>query len=338
MPISMKLRVFLLNKENLQHFIHLISRENFLANAFTYNFELVKSVVFDINWISKAADLNKIEWRKLNSIQALLTLLKRTGERLKIYIYMAIANIADDKEIEEIEEIQSSIVTFVGFVNQNANEIISGHEQRTPTQFRDEDDENSQKSVIYNVCYCMDWVNNCTVSLTGSLMAIYRLSINPKLKWNIWTIVNFKESLKTILRLGNDIEKLYSIQVLGQLAFDEKILNDMKSDKKFVDLIKEIAEADSSVVQIEKLKKIAKQMAWSFQESKEQETKMMEPQKKEFKEDDSKHVMISYNTASRDLCLKIKEALEMDNHKVWIDVDEVNFLMREKNILYFYKK
>jgi len=31
--------------------------------------------------------------------------------------------------------------------------------------------------------------------------------------------------------------------------------------------------------------------------------------------------MISYNTASRDLCLKIKAGLESIGYKIWIDVN-----------------
>ena len=36
------------------------------------------------------------------------------------------------------------------------------------------------------------------------------------------------------------------------------------------------------------------------------------------------HVMISYNTASRDLCLKIKADIEAAGHKVWIDVNDIH--------------
>ena len=36
------------------------------------------------------------------------------------------------------------------------------------------------------------------------------------------------------------------------------------------------------------------------------------------------HIMISYNKESRDLCLKIKTALEKDGHKIWIDVEDIH--------------
>lgn len=37
-----------------------------------------------------------------------------------------------------------------------------------------------------------------------------------------------------------------------------------------------------------------------------------------------KHIMISYNRDSRDLCLKIKNELEKDGHKIWIDVEDIH--------------
>jgi hypothetical protein len=37
-----------------------------------------------------------------------------------------------------------------------------------------------------------------------------------------------------------------------------------------------------------------------------------------------KHIMISYNRESRDLCLKIKSELEKMNYKIWIDVENIH--------------
>jgi male-specific lethal 1 len=37
-----------------------------------------------------------------------------------------------------------------------------------------------------------------------------------------------------------------------------------------------------------------------------------------------KHIMISYNRESRDLCLKIKSELESQNLKVWIDTESIS--------------
>ncbi len=40
--------------------------------------------------------------------------------------------------------------------------------------------------------------------------------------------------------------------------------------------------------------------------------------------DKNDHIMISYNTASRESCLKIKEQLEESGFKVWIDVNDLH--------------
>lgn len=39
---------------------------------------------------------------------------------------------------------------------------------------------------------------------------------------------------------------------------------------------------------------------------------------------DKKHIMISYNKHSRDLCLEIKKHLESNDHVVWIDVENIH--------------
>jgi hypothetical protein len=133
------------------------------------------------------------------------------------------------------------------------------------------------------------------------------------------------------LRDGNDIEKLYSIQVMAQLAFDKKVLGQMLEDKEIVNLISSLAQDNQNasyghLTQITKARKIAKQMAWSFDEIEKDKLKPSTSRPVLNEEDENnknKHIMISYNTGSRELCLRIKEELEKNNHKVWIDVNEV---------------
>ena len=330
----MKLRLFMLDKSRLKHFIGLLRNENFLVNGFAYDFQLMKSVVFDINWMSKSADVNKIDWKQLNSIQTLLSALKVT-DKLKIYTYMAIANIADDNEIEEITEIQSSLDTFIGLTNQAANDLQNGFEKRIKQQFTDDDDS---RVLDCDVAYVLDQTNNASVTVTGILLAIYRLSINPKSKLNIYNKTNFQPSLKTFLTLGNEIEKLYAIQVLAQLMFDSSVLADILQDKAIVNMIANLA--NDSTIQIEKLKKIANQMVWSFEEENKKGKQSTNTQHTEANQD-KQHIMISYNTGSRDLCMKIKAELENDSHRVWIDVNEVRrfisclILIFNNNIFYY---
>lgn len=319
-PRSMKLRLFMIDKNRLKNFISLLGNQNFLMNGSVYDFQLMKSIVFDINWMSKSADVNKSDWKKLNAIPTLVNTLK-VAESLKVYIYMAIANIADDNEIEEITEIHQSIDTFVGLANQAADDIKNGCEMITRQQFTDDDD--NHKIMAFDVTCVLDKTNNATISVTGILLAIYRLSINPKSKLNIYNKTNFKHSLSTFLTLGSEIEKLYSIQILAQLIFDSNVLADLVKDSLIMKIIRDLAE--DSTNKIERLKKIAKQMVWSCdEETKKSQEKEKYTDNKEDISDDDQHIMISYNTGSRDLCLKIKYELEKENHRVWIDINEVS--------------
>lgn len=38
----------------------------------------------------------------------------------------------------------------------------------------------------------------------------------------------------------------------------------------------------------------------------------------------AEHIMISYNKESRDVCLRIKNELENEGHRVWIDVEDIH--------------
>lgn len=48
------------------------------------------------------------------------------------------------------------------------------------------------------------------------------------------------------------------------------------------------------------------------------------PVKSENVSSNDQHIMISYNSASRPLCLKVKSFLESIGHKVWIDVSNIH--------------
>ena len=48
------------------------------------------------------------------------------------------------------------------------------------------------------------------------------------------------------------------------------------------------------------------------------------PVKSENISSNDQHIMISYNSASRPLCLKVKSFLESIGHKVWIDVSNIH--------------
>ena len=69
---------------------------------------------------------------------------------------------------------------------------------------------------------------------------------------------------------------------------------------------------------------MCKQINWNLNEVESEIRSKNENTKVRSNETELKHVMISYNTASRDMCLKIKDKLESFGHKVWIDVNDIH--------------
>ena len=62
----------------------------------------------------------------------------------------------------------------MSFVNQTANDLKHGCVERMSVQFKDDEDDHKNEAITtYDVCYCMDFDNNATVSITGNLLAIY---------------------------------------------------------------------------------------------------------------------------------------------------------------------
>ena len=123
---------------------------------------------------------------------------------------------------------------------------------------------------------------------------------------------------------GNYSEINSTLQLLGQLSFNEKIKSDLKQDAEFDTILvslsnKKITEIldtiDKTIYQ--NIKELVEQIKWNSNETTEKVHSTEETHGKE-------HIMISYNTASRELCLKIKEELESHGFKVWIDVNDIH--------------
>ncbi|CAF0754608.1 unnamed protein product [Brachionus calyciflorus] len=148
------------------------------------------------------------------------------------------------------------------------------------------------------------------MSISGYLASLYRISINAKRKSEIFQYPSFKDALFELIYNGNDAEKQLSLELLIQLSYDKSIFEEIKNDNKLVEFIRKLSKSEN--VTYKKVLKTSDQFLWLF-----------EKDKKTISLNES-HLMISYNSASRELCLKIKEFLESKNFKVWIDVDEIH--------------
>jgi len=177
--------------------------------------------------------------------------------------------------------------------------------------------------------YC---VNNLDTqwSLVNLLKALYHLAVHDKLKYEIYYKNHMSKYLKSLIFNGNAIEQEYSLNLVWQLCFDKQIAQDLREDNIFYDFIENLSNENATVHK--KCQKYSSGIIWLINKKLEPT-----PQPKSEPTDKpqatalltvdvskQKHIMISYNRDSRDLCLQIKGDLEKQGLKVWIDVEDIS--------------
>ena len=121
---------------------------------------------------------------------------------------------------------------------------------------------------------------------------------------------NMKEFLTKIIQFGNEFEKEFAFKLLYQLAFDDRIAKDINNDRILYGLIEKNLEKSKNCQGI--MWTINNKLNKNFEID---ERNIDEP---------NKHVMISYNKESREVCYKIKTELEKLGINCWIDVDNIH--------------
>jgi hypothetical protein len=99
---------------------------------------------------------------------------------------------------------------------------------------------------------------------------------------------------------------------LWQLCFQATIAQQLFENKKLYEYI--VNNLMKKQVDNKNIHKFCDGIIWSVEKSKLQENIIIDSEKNEKK----KHLMISYNSYSKEICLNIKRELESFGHKVWI--------------------
>ena len=244
-----------------------------------------------------------------NSVNVLLNF-ARNHKKWSIESYAVIACIASDQDIENLSELSQVIEQFV----QLTNKCVNNADDSTRQQFKDTQDS----ELIFQV-RSLSLGNGFVLSIDAFLSCLFGFAINDKFKLSIFNQSGLRESLKTLITDGNDVEKYYAIELLAQLAFNSEINKEISKDTQLIDYIKEL-NIGQRVFDFKRLTKSCANILWILTSNKRED----KDEEKERAQESKGHIMISYNTASRDLCLKIKNELEKLNLKIWIDVSEMH--------------
>lgn len=302
--------------DGLKAFLLFLSNESFIKNTLDVkmnDFSLSKptsildTIVLDIVSLSLCYDENIDKWKELDTIGILLNIAK-LKESVEFNAYVSIVNIIDDKQIESLTDVHSILKNLVEFFKKCGDYF---KEKRFNRQKRQIIENGEIKD--YSV-HCVLKNSEFSVSILIILQSLYKLSINDKMRNEIYFNQNLKESLSEVVLKSNDIELKYMLKLVAQLAFNATIANDLKTNEELINFIKSKVSSSSD----QDLKLIIDQITWNIYGNK------LEQNESKSESKPAQHLMISYNTASRELCLKIKSKLESFGVKVWIDVSDIH--------------
>ncbi len=146
------------------------------------------------------------------------------------------------------------------------------------------------------------------------IITLYKLSVNEKLKMDVFNYPDLKNTLKSLIFDAIEVEKNYGLELFSQLAFNKQVNEELNKDLDLIEYVTKLQ--NKKDFEFKLLEKTCQNFLWILK-SKEKQVENLPLIK-------TSHIMISYNTASRVKCLKIKDELEKLNFKIWIDVNEIH--------------
>ncbi|CAF4971553.1 unnamed protein product, partial [Rotaria sp. Silwood1] len=127
-----------------------------------------------------------------------------------------------------------------------------------------------------------------------------------------------QNALPSIIKFAKETDdNAVSLEIVYAMAFNHEAKKLIHDDTEFIDYIKTLCDSEN-----EEVAKMAHGIMWKI----EDEEKFTDKLDKDGNcDEDSKQydMMISYCWAQKDLCHKIKDRLEQDGYKVWLDRDEM---------------
>ena len=150
--------------------------------------------------------------------------------------------------------------------------------------------------------------------------ALYHMAVNDGIKYDIYFTYEMNKYLRMIIYNGTIGEIQHSLNLLYQLCFDKRVADHVLNDSELFEKLKKLSNDVYPQIKL-----ISDGILWLLGKN---TNKTPRPKEKndcnEKNKEENKHIMISYNSKSREECLKIKSFLENIGHKVWIDVDQIH--------------
>jgi hypothetical protein len=281
-----------------------ISPDNGVSNVGYRFLNMLLTLFYNVSSISGFKRKDFINYEATKIVRELVNEFKNT-EGIRTLLYLTIANIVSDSDIKTLPCMQPALDDIIELVKKTAHMISNMDE---PVRKTIDIDASIEVENLKSVCYLDDGWN-----IIELFDALYRLAVTDILKKHINE--SLKGDLKTIIQFGNETEAEFALKLVWQLCFDVTVASSYK-DSELLKLIEELLENCKCT---KTTKKSIKGILWLVNQKTCPSQANPNPS-----ETGNQHIMISYNSLSRALCLKIKQELEKQGHAVWIDVEKIH--------------
>jgi hypothetical protein len=287
----------------------------------THVLDLYKNCIVIIQNLSKSVNLDlKLSGSIMMTFSKLLHESEFEEEHI-IIAYMFLAKMLSENDLEKLQSIHSVIKKLAELARLAAEAIRN---QNSTNRTGIELDDNRLAKV------CQVDKNQLYINVIEILETIFYLNANEKLRTQ--TLISFKllDELKTIILYGKDVEVEFSLKVIFQYCFDEKLIEMIAVNTELMTILKNIIGYHHKNPELisANIIKYTKGILWKMNRFTSLEGSIVrKPENK------VKKIFISHEIKDRELFIKIEHKLKENGFKVWFNDLKVNEYNLEKNIL-----
>ena len=247
----------------------------------------------------------------------------------RLKAYMSMAHLFVDKDVSQLGNVKPVIKELASYTGMCATKLGDNKDmERCPVCFETEEHNTDlsrpRETIIIQI-------NESYFYLTEFLDVMYNFAVSDEIKYDIYEVNSMKTYLRTFILRGNTLEKDCALKLLWQLCYDQRVADHLQKDTELFEYIKSLV---ASHPNDKNLIKNVKGVLWltngmpqkrpdEEETAKVDENKMLACNASSVRKQ-QQHIMISYNSKSRQMCLSIKSELERRGMKVWIDVESIS--------------
>ena len=192
----------------------------------------LRSLIGTINNVSKIADDIKQNLHEIDAAKIIMkfAVIMKDFPSHRMSAYMAAANILNDNEIETLPDTKIVVKQIMSLINicTNALKMKKGI-QRDKVSI---DGQRERNEIVFIVS-----INMSNYHIIELLQVLYRISVNDKIKTELFESFKLNEHLEILILEGNLTEKEYSLRCLWQLCFQASIAQQVLENKKLYEYI-----------------------------------------------------------------------------------------------------